>query len=167
MHQPLDPPQKHTVTKYTHLPHQVRPTWAKPILSERPNIIEDDYGNSPTYLQRNVHTSPSYQDIILPDVPVLPPRVHPAQPPRVDTCRPISNLRSSCKKNPFPKFVLAEYFLQVREANAVTHKISGVTQEYRHLVKYTDRNIWERYFADELGQLAHGIRTVKGKIQLF
>ena len=53
MSQPLDPPQKQPVTKYTPLPHQVRPAQAKPIPLERPNIIEEDDGNSPTYFQLN------------------------------------------------------------------------------------------------------------------
>ena len=52
---------------------------------------------------------------------------------------------------------------QVREANAFTHQIYGVSQEYRHLVKGTDIKIWESSFANELGQLSQGIRTVKGK----
>ena len=46
--------------------------------------------------------------------------------------------------------------------NSVTHQISGVTQEYRHLIKGPDRRIWERSFTNELGQLAQGIREVKG-----
>ena len=49
-----------------------------------------------------------------------------------------------------------------REANLVTHQISGVTQEYRHLIKGLERKIWEKSFADELVQLAQGIREVKG-----
>ena len=35
-------------------------------------------------------------------------------------------------------------------------------QEYRHLIKGPERKIWERSFANELGQLAQGIRGVKG-----
>ena len=49
-----------------------------------------------------------------------------------------------------------------REANSVTHHISGVAQEYRHLIKGPERKIWERSFANELGQLAQGIREFKG-----
>ena len=73
--------------------------------------------------------------IILPEVTVPPPRVQPAQPPRVVTERPSSNLRSRGKKNPIPKFALTSRFQKVREANTVTHQISGVAQEYRYLVK--------------------------------
>ena len=50
-----------------------------------------------------------------------------------------------------------------RAANSVTHQVSGVAQEYRHLIKGPERKIWERSFAKELGQLAQGIREVKGK----
>ena len=158
MHQSLDPPQKQPVTKSDPIPHKVRPTRAKPIPSEMPNIIEDDDGNSPTDFQQNLHISPSGPYIIIPDVPVPPPMVSLVQPPRVDTGSPSSSLRSSCKKNPVPNFALAEQFLQVRDANAVTHQISGVDQKHRHLVKGPDK----KSFVNELGKLSQGIRTVKG-----
>ena len=78
MHQRLDPPQQQPVTKSTIIPHKVRPTLTKPIPSDQPNIIEDDYGNSTTSFQRNVHMSHSGPHIILTDIPVPPPRVRPA-----------------------------------------------------------------------------------------
>ena len=106
--------------------------------------------------------SPSGPHIILPDVPVPPPRVQPYQPPKVYMEGSSSNLISRGKKNHIPNFALAAQFQKVKESNAVTHQISGVAQEYRHLVKGPDRKIWERSFANELGQLAQGIRTVKG-----
>ena len=56
---------------------------------------------------------------------------------------------------------MSEKFLQVRKANTVTHKISGVAHEYRHLVKGPDKRFWEQSFANELGQLDQGIITVK------
>ena len=140
----------------------MRPTRAKPIPLESPNIIEDDYGNSPTDIQRNFHISPSGPHIILPDVHISLPSVRPAQPPRVETGEPSSNLRYRCKKKTVLNFALAAQFLHVRQANTVTHQVSGVAQEYRHLVKGPDRNIWEQSFANELGQLSQGIITVKG-----
>ena len=54
-----------------------------------------------------------------------------------------------------------------RDANSVTHRISVVAQKYRHLIKGPGRKIWERSFANELGQLAQGIREVKGKNKLM
>ena len=48
------------------------------------------------------------------------------------------------------------------EENSVTHQISVVAQEYMHLIKGPERKIWERSFANELGQLSQGIREVKG-----
>ena len=50
-----------------------------------------------------------------------------------------------------------------RKANSVTHQISGVPQEYRHLIKGPERKFWERSFANELRQLAQGNIEVKGK----
>ena len=114
LQQPLDPPPKQSITKSAPMPHKLRPTRATPFPLERPNIIEDDNGNSHTDFQLNFHISSSGPHIILPDVPVPPPRVCPAQPPRVDTRGTRSNLRSGCKKNHIPKFVLAAQFLQVR-----------------------------------------------------
>ena len=35
-------------------------------------------------------------------------------------------------------------------------------QEYRHLIKGPERKIWERSFANDLGQLAQRIREVNG-----
>ena len=85
LHQPLNPPQKKHVTKYAPIPHQVRPTEAKNFPLDRPNTIEEDYGNSYTDVQRTVHISHSGPYIILLDVPVSPPRVRCAQPPRMET----------------------------------------------------------------------------------
>ena len=92
------------MTKSANIPHKVRPTLIKPIPSEQTNIIEDDDGNSPTSFQKNVHVSPSGPHIILPDIPVPPPRVRPLQPLRVETGGKSSNLRSSDKKNLSPTF---------------------------------------------------------------
>ena len=75
LHQRVDPPQQRQVTKLAIIPHEVRPTMTKPILSENPNIIEDDDGKSPTSFQQSVHMSPSGPHIVLPEVPVSPPRV--------------------------------------------------------------------------------------------
>ena len=50
---------------------------------------------------------------------------------------------------------------KTHEANSVTHQISGVAQEYRHLIKGPESKIWERSFAKTLGQLSQDIRGVK------
>ena len=96
------------------------------------------------------------------EVPVPPTRVQTVQPPRVDTEGPSYNFRLRGKKTPIPLFALTAQFPKPHEANAVTHQISGVAQEYRHLIKGPERKIWEISFADELGQLAQGIRGLKG-----
>ena len=51
---------------------------------------------------------------------------------------------------------------KIRQANSVIHQISGVAQEYRHLINVPERKIWKKYFAHELGQLTQAIREVKG-----
>ena len=98
--------------------------------------------------------SPSGPSIITPEFPVSPPRVQTAQPTRVDKGGPGSNLRSRGKKNPNPIYALTAQIPKTHEANAVTHQISGVDQEYRHMSKGPERKFWERSFANELGQLA-------------
>ena len=122
--------------------------------SVKPNIIEDDDGKCSTSFQHKVHMSLSGTKIILPEDPVLPPRVQTDQPSRVDTEGPSSNLRPRGKKNPIPHFALTAKFQKIHEANAVTHQISGVSQEYRHLVKGPYKKIRERSFENELGKLA-------------
>ena len=124
------------------VPHKVCPDTTKPIPSVQPNIIEYDDGKSSTSFQHNVHMSPSSPHIITPELPVPPPRVQPEQPPGVEMKGPSSNLRSRGKKNLIPNFALISQFQKFHEANAVTHQIYGVAQEYRHLVKGPDRKIW-------------------------
>ena len=114
----------------------------KPIPSVQPNIIEDDDGKCSTSFHHKVHMSPSGPNIILPEVPVPPPRLRNEQPTGVDTEGPSSNLRSRGKKTPIPYLALTAQFRIIYEANAVTHQISGVAQEYRHLVKFLDRKNW-------------------------
>ena len=48
------------------------------------------------------------------------------------------------------------------EENSVIHPDTGVAQEYRHLLKGPDKNLLIRSFANEIGQLAQGIREIKG-----
>ena len=124
LHQPFEPPQKQPITKCAPLPHQVHPARTKHIPAERPNIIEYDDGKGNTYLHRDVYKSHSGPQIILSDVLASPQTVCPAQPPRVDTGGPSSNLRSSCNKNTVPNYALTAKNLQIVDANAVTHPIS-------------------------------------------
>ena len=66
------------------------------------------------------------------------------------------------QKNPRPRYPSTAQGPKTHEANSVNNQISGVDQEYRHLIKGQERKIWERSFSNELGQLAQGIRGVKG-----
>ena len=101
--------------------------------------------------------------IIPPDVPIPPTRVNTSQPPRVDKGGPSSNLRSRGSKNTRPSYALTEKCQNPHESNSVTHKISGVAQEHRHLIKVPERKIWKRSFANGLEQLVQGIVGVKEK----
>ena len=134
----------------------------KPLPSVHPNLIEDDDGKDSTSFQHKVHMYPLGTSITLPEVPLPPPRVQTPQPPRVDTEGLSSNLRSRGKKNPIPLFALTAQFQKIYKANAVTHQISGVAHEYRHIIKVPEKKIWERSFANELGQLYQDIRGLKG-----
>ena len=134
-----DPPQQQIVKKSVIVPQKVHPDSTKPLPSVQPIFIEDDEGKDSTRFQHKVHIYPSGPRIIPPEVPVPPPRVKTAQPPRVDTEGPSSNLKSRGKKKPIPLFALTAQFQKTHEANAVTHQISGVSQEYRHLIKVPKR----------------------------
>ena len=53
------------------------------------------------------------------------------------------------------------------EDNAVVHPVPRVSQEYRHLITGDEKVTWKRFFANELGQLAQGSRTIKGANTVF
>ena len=88
--------------------------------------------------------SPSGPIIIPPKVPVPPPRVQTAQPPRVEKGGPSSNLISRGKKTTISLYLLTAQFQRTHEVNVVTHKIYGMAQEYRHIIKGLEKQIWER-----------------------
>ena len=124
LHQIIDPQQQHTVTKSSTIPHKVRPNMTKPIPSEHPNLIEDDYGKIPTSFQHNVHMSPTHYS----------PRSHrpttngaACATSKVGHRKSEFQLEIKRQKNPIPNFSLTSQFQKVREANAVTHQIYGVT----------------------------------------
>ena len=50
----------------------------------------------------------------------------------------------------------------VWQTNSVIHPVTGASQEYRQLIRGPDKDIWMLSFANELGQLAQGIRDIKG-----
>ena len=85
LQQIADPPQQQPVNKSDILPQKVHSNMTKPLPSVQLNIIEYYDGKCSTSFQHKVQISPSGPHIILPEVPVPPPRVQTAQPPRVDT----------------------------------------------------------------------------------
>ena len=119
-------------------------------------------GLIPENFHHKFHRSPSGPHIIPRAVPIPSTRMNTAQPPRVDMGGPSSNLRSRCNKNIRSRYALIAQCQTLREANSVTHQISGVAQEYRNLIKGPERKIWERSFTIKLGQIAQVIREVKG-----
>ena len=139
------------------VPQKLQPGWTKYIPSVQPNVIGDEEWKEPTSYQHKVHMSPLGPSIIPPGVPIPPPRVQNAQPPRVYKGGQSFNLRSRGKKNPLPLYALTAQCQKTHEANSVTHQISGVAQEYRHPIKVPERKIWEISFVKKLGQLVQGI----------
>jgi hypothetical protein len=59
--------------------------------------------------------------------------------------------------------------LPPQQANSVIDAITGNSQEYRHLIKGPDRQIWLTSYANELGRLAQGVgkRMPTGTNTLF
>ena len=47
------------------------------------------------------------------------------------------------------------------EANTVIHPVTGVAQEYIHLITGEDKFIWKRQFGNKLEQLTQGIGDIK------
>ena len=92
------------------VPQKVRLYWTKPLPSVQPNCVEDDEGKEYTSFQHKFHMSPSVPSIISPEVPVPPPMVYTAQPPRVDKVGPSSNLISRGKETPIPLYALTAQF---------------------------------------------------------
>ena len=45
------------------------------------------------------------------------------------------------------------------EANAVLNPLTGVLQEFLHLIKGPDKDIWTKSLANEFGRLAQGVRN--------
>jgi hypothetical protein len=50
-----------------------------------------------------------------------------------------------------------DHFEPVQLANTVIDPITGEVQEYRHLVKGLQKDIWTRGFTNGLGRLAQGV----------
>ena len=137
-----DPPCKqadHTSASIPQTPHPGRPEYTP---TQQPNVIEDEEGVRPENFQHNIHKSPSGPHTIPSEVPSPSPRVNTFQPPRVDMGGPSSNLRSRRNKNIHPRYTLTAQGQTPREANSVTHHISRVAQEYRHLIKVPERKTW-------------------------
>ena len=130
----------------------------------RPNIIEDDDINQPWKLdhknqplrlglppQRNTST-PHY----IPPVFATSPRVAPS--PRVEQPTRYQTRSRTCRPNSISsKYANAANYIAISEANSVTHPITGQSQEYRHLMKGDEKEIWRKSFANELGRLAQGV----------
>ena len=137
-----DPPQQQAEQTADVTPQTLQPGRTKYIPPPQPDVIEDEEGKKPTNFQHKVHRSPSGPHIIPPEVTIPSPRLNTAQPPRVDTGGPSSNLIARENKNPRPRYALTVQWQKTCEANSVTHQISGVAQEYRHLIKGPNRKIW-------------------------
>ena len=46
------------------------------------------------------------------------------------------------------------------EANAVLNPLTGVLQKFCHLIKVPDKDIWNKYLANEFGHLALGVSKI-------
>ena len=158
-----DPPYKRAentaARSIPQTPHPGRPEYTQ---IPQPNVIKNEEGLRPANFQHKIHRSPSGPHTIPPEVTRPSPRVNTKQAPRADMGGPSSNLRSRRNKLVQPRYALTAQGQTPRGENSVTHQVSGVAQEYRHLIKGPERKVWERSFANKLGQLSQGIREVKG-----
>ena len=142
------PPYKqsyHTAASIPQTPHPGRPEYNP---TPQPNVIEDEEGVRPSNFWHKIHRSPLGPHTIPPGVPSSSLRVNTVQPQRVYMGVPSYNLRSIRNKNIQQRYALTAQGQTPRESNSVTHQISVVAQEYRHLIKGPERKIWEISFAN-------------------
>ena len=103
----------------------------------------------PHHIPPDYLTSPRMEHIHL--QPVTPsPRVE--QSPGYQTRS--YNLRP---KKSSVRYVDAANYIEIKEANVVTHPITGQSQEYRHLIKGEDKNTWVTSLSNKLGRLAQDV----------
>ena len=55
------------------------------------------------------------------------------------------------------RYANAAKYLKNLEANAVLNPVTGVLQEFCHLIKGPDKDIWIKYLANEFGRFAQGV----------
>ena len=55
------------------------------------------------------------------------------------------------------RYANAAKYIDNLEANSVLNPITGVLQEFRHLIKGPDKEIWNKYLANEFCRLAQGV----------
>jgi hypothetical protein len=101
-------------------------------------------------------------------VPTSPskPRTVPARPPRVaSTPQPATQPPAPHRIAPDPddpvrhRYPLRSQANHTSEMNAVVDEITGVSLEYRQLLKGDQPDLWIRAFANNLGMLAQGVGT--------
>ena len=66
------------------------------------------------------------------------------------------------------QYANAAKYINNLEANAVLNPITGVLQEFRHLIKGPDKEIWTKSLANEFGRLAQGVsKRIKGTNTMY
>ena len=66
------------------------------------------------------------------------------------------------------RYANAATYIKHLEANAVLNPITGVLQEFRHLIKRPDKEIWTKSLANEFGRLSQGvIKIIEGTNTMY
>ena len=112
--------------------------------------------------------------IIPPDAPT-PPRVkkrnHQQEAPKAFSLNPKIPPSSAPSNHQYPfrhprqqqpavssaRYANAAKHIYNLEANAVLNPLTGVLQEFRHIIKGPDKEIWTKYLANEFGRLDQGV----------
>ena len=123
--------------------------------------------------------------IIPPDKPA-PPRVkkrnHQQEAPAAPPLMPKIETRNAPSTHQYPfrhprhklpavssaQYANAANYIKHLEANAVLNPVTGVLQEFCHLIKRPDKEMWTKYLANEFGRLAQGVsKRIEGTNTIY
>ena len=66
------------------------------------------------------------------------------------------------------RYANAAKYIKNLKANAVLNPVTGVLQEFRHLIKGPDKEIWTKYLANKFGRLAQGVsKRIEGTNTIY
>ena len=121
----------------------------------RLHIISPDTPTSPRVQQRNIIINRQQKATNVPPLKqttpnVIPPNIH---------IYPFRHRRHQKPALIIARYANATNHIYNLEANAVLNPLTGVLQEFRHLIQGPDKEIWTKSLANEFGRLTQGVQN--------